>query len=133
MASVRRHGMMKNKSGQLFIISGFLVILGLFFIYSLETENYYIISSSKSSLLSNIVHQTCEIGRISNGSYIDSRFSDFETNIENYCPTISASCNLTISKSAGAPTNLSELDYTYYNYSIAYEYREFSYSGSFNC
>ena len=124
---------MKNKKSQMFIISGFFVILGLLFIYSLETENYYIISSSKSSLLSNIIHQTCQIGEISNGSYLDSRFAQFESNIETYCPQIGVSCNLTISKSAGAPTNLSELDYTYYNYSIDYENWGYSYSGDFNC
>ena len=125
--------MIKNKSGQFFMISGFLITLGLIFIYSIETENYYIISPSKSSLLSNIEYQVCKVATNSNGSFIDTRFSDIETNIENYCSDISISCDLVIDKSLSAPTNLSELNYSYYNFSISYQDGGFSLGEEFEC
>jgi hypothetical protein len=125
--------MNSNKKGQLFIIGGFFIMLSLVFIYSLETDNHYIISSSKSSLLSNIIDQTCQVATLSNGSYIDTRFTDLETKTNQYCNSINLNCDLVISKSLGAPINLSELDYTYYNYSIYYKNEGFSYNNSFRC
>ena len=123
----------KNKSAQLFIIGGFFIILSFIFIYSLETENYYIISPPKSSLLSNIIYETCQVATTTNGSFIDSRFSDFETSLENYCSDLNINCDLIISKNLGAPVDLALLDYTYYNYSIIYENSGYSYLGNFTC
>lgn len=123
----------KNKFGQFFILSGFFIMLSLLFIYSLETENYYIENLGESSLLSNIIYETCMVGKYSNGSYLDSRFFDFETRVESYCIESEINCNLSIIKQGGAPSNLSLLDYSYYNYYINYTNKNFEYNSEFNC
>lgn len=125
--------MMKNKSGQFFIISSFILFLLLVFIYSLETQNTYIVNSAESLLVENIIYETCEIGITSNGSYLDSRFSSFENSIENYCSSINFNCNLTTIKSAGAPANLSLLNYTFYNFTIDFQGNVLDIEKDFNC
>lgn len=124
---------MKNKRGQLFLLSTFMILLAILFIYSLETENTYIVKSAKTGILNNIIYETCEVGKLSNGSYIDSRYTQLTTDISNYCSGLSNTCTLTIIKQGGAPTNLSQLNYTHFNYNINYENHGFKYLGDFNC
>ncbi len=122
-----------NKSGQLFLLSAYLILFGLIFIYSLETQNTYKLKSSKSSILNNVIYETCKIGKLSNGSYIDSRYSNFTINVNNYCNGFGNICNLTITKIGSAPTNLSQLNYTHYNYSILYKNHGYDYEKNFTC
>lgn len=125
--------MKNNKKSQFMIFSITFFILLFMFIYSQETENDYISKSSKTSILSNIVYETCQVGKMSNGSYIDSRFGNFSQSISNYCTSFSYTCNLTILKSAGAPSNLSLLNYTFYNFSLNYKNNGFNYTSNFTC
>jgi uncharacterized membrane protein len=123
----------KNKKGQLFLISSFLLFFSVLFIYSLETENTYITSSSKNGILGNIIYESCQVGIKSNGSYIDLRYSEFTSNVSNYCDNLNYVCSLTIIKKGGAPTNLSDLNYTHYDYNINYENEGFVYTNDFTC
>ncbi len=123
----------KNKKGQLFLISSFLLLFAVLFIYSLETENAYIPSSEKNGILRNIVFESCVVGMNSNGTYIDLRYTQFKNNVSNYCSSLNYNCSLTITKQGGAPSNLSNLNYTHYDYEIYYENGGFVYDGEFNC
>ncbi len=109
-----------NKKGQFMIFSVFFFVILLLFIYSQETENFYIIKSSKTDIANNIIYETCKIGKMSNGSYIDSRLGNFSQSISNYCLDFNYTCILTIEKSPSAPVNLSLLNYTYYNFTYNY-------------
>lgn len=127
--------MKKNKKSQLFIISSLFLILLLIFIYSIETENTYIVKSGKFNLLNNIVYETCNVGKLSNGTFIDSRYNEFEVNVESYCLSYGYLCNLTIVNNTIVPPggNWSLLNYTHYNYHIDYSYEGYEYSNSFIC
>lgn len=122
-----------NKKGQFIILSVALFVLLLLFIYSQETDNSYIIKSSKSSIIDNIIYETCRVGKMSNGSYIDSRFGNFSISTLNYCASFNYTCILNITKSASAPANLSILNYTSYNFSITYYNDGFNYTSNFTC
>ena len=125
--------MYDSKRSQIILISGFLVLLVLVFIYSLETENSYIVYSAKSSLLENIMHETCQVGIMSNGSYIDVRFGNFSADVLNYCQDFAYNCTLNIQKNGDAPDNLSELNYTHYTYSVIYSAGNYNNSYNFTC
>lgn len=124
-----------SKKAQFFILSGMLLFLLLFFIYSLETDNSYIVKFSKNSILDNIVYETCIIGKNSNGTQIDGRFDSYELNVLNYCISRGLSCNLTIINNTQIPPlgNWSLLNYTHYNYNIDYNSDNFNVSFDFNC
>jgi len=125
----------KNTKSQFLIFSGLFFILLLIFFYSLGTENSYITKKSKFNLLDNIIYETCEIGKNSNGSLIDQRYSNFTLNIENYCLEYNYNCSLSIINNSQIPPNgnWSLLNYTHYNYSIYYYFEGFEYSGDFTC
>lgn len=89
--------------------------------------------SSQSLLLDNIMFESCQVGKLSNGSYIDDRFISFSGNLSQYCDGIGITCNLTISKKAGAPVNLSILNYTHYNYELNYIEGNYHYNSNFTC
>lgn len=125
--------MMQEKKSQVLIFATIFLILLLLVTYSLETRNSYKPYFEYNSILGNIKFETCQVGNLSNGSYIDSRFSSFETSMESYCTDLNIVCDLEITKDSGAPTNLSELNYTHYEYEITFEYLEYNYSGVFNC
>lgn len=122
-----------SKKGQLFLLSSYLILFSIFFIYSLETENTYIVNSAKTGILNNVLYETCKVGKMSNGSYIDSRYSTFVSDVSSYCSNQGYNCTLSIVKQGGAPTNLSNLNYTYYNYSLYYNNSGFIYSQNFTC
>ena len=124
---------LKNKSGQLLIFSGMFLILLLVFSYSLETQNSYKAYSSNLGITNNIVHETCQVGKLSNGSNLDSRYSSFVSSVDSYCDIFSYNCSLTITKQGGAPTNLTLLNYTHYDYSLNYSSDKIEYSNSFRC
>lgn len=123
----------KNKRGQLFLLSTFMILFGLLFIYSLETGNTYIVKSAKTGILNNMIYETCQVGKMSNGSYLDSRYSELSSSISTYCTDLGYTCTLSIVKQGSAPTNLSNLNYTHYDYSILYDNFDYKYEGSFNC
>lgn len=123
----------KSKKGQFVIMSSAFLVLLLIFSYSLETQNSYIIKSSKNKLLNNIIYETCFLGKMSNGSQIDSRFSQLEIDIDSYCQGFGNVCNLNISKVDTAPSNLSLLNYTHYTYELNYSNSGYSFNSSFTC
>jgi hypothetical protein len=125
--------MKKNKKSQFMILSMSFLILLLFFSYSLETQNTYIVKSSKHSILNNIIEETCYIGKNSNGSNIESRYSNFTIDVKNYCNNINYICNLTITNNTVLPSNESLINYTLFDYNIIFEANEYSYSNNFNC
>ncbi|MDA3856502.1 MAG: hypothetical protein PF569_09685 [Candidatus Woesearchaeota archaeon] len=127
--------MIKNKKSQLFLLSSLFLLLLLIFIYSIETENTYIVKSGKFNLLNNIVYETCKVGKFSNGTYIDSRYLEFENDLESYCISYGYLCNLTITNNTIIPPsgNWSLLNYTHYDYHIDYRYEGYNYSSSFIC
>jgi len=125
--------MFNSKKSQFLIFSIFFVILALLYIYSEETTNPYIIDSGKNQLLDNLKFETCRIGKLSNGSQLDFRFSTWENSTLNYCNSNSITCDINIIKQVSAPSNLSLLNYSHYNYSIDYKVRGFSYKEGFSC
>jgi hypothetical protein len=123
----------KNKSGQIFVLSGFLLILSLVFIYSLETDNSYITDFTDSSIIENILYETCIIGQNSNGSQFDSRFSTYENHINLNCQNSHYNCLLNITKQSGATTNLSLLAVTDFDFHLYFENQFINYSNFYTC
>ena len=121
---------MKSKKSQFFILSALFYILLLVFIYSLETENSYIVDSDRINLLDNIVYETCQLGYHSGTSEIDSRYGNFSANVSSYCTTLGYSCNLSISLNTASPP---VYNYTTYDYSISYQKEGLLYSKTFTC
>jgi len=128
-----KNNLAKNKKSQFMIFSITFFVLLLTFIYSQETENYYILKSSKTTILDNIVHETCQVGKMSNGSYIDSRLGNFSQSLNTYCNDFDFTCNLTVLKSGSAPANLSLLNYTFYNFTLDYKNEGFNHTSNFTC
>lgn len=122
-----------NRSGQLFIISSFLLILSLVFIYSQETQNSYIVHFTDSIIIEDIIYESCEIGYTSNGTFIESRFSSFENYINLDCQNNFYNCQLTITKQIAAPTNLSLLDFTHFDFELSYDSQNVNYSNQYIC
>lgn len=122
-----------SRKGQFVVLSTAFLLLLLIFTYSLETQNSYITKPSKISILDNVLQETCIIGKMSNGSQIDGRYSNFTTDIFDYCLSYGYHCDLNITKKVSAPTNLSLLNYTHYDYHINYSNSNLSYVSSFTC
>lgn len=122
-----------SKKGQFLIISSLFLILLLIFIYSLETENFYIGETSKISLLDNAIYETCYIGKNSNGTYIENRYLNFSGELSAYCLNMGYVCNLTIVNNTVIPSNESLINYTLFDYSIVYEYDGLEYLKDFTC
>ncbi len=125
--------MFKEKKCQFLIVGVMFLSLLLVFIYSVGAPNFYIVKSGELSILENIKFQTCNVAVISNGTYLDSRFSNISLEIGSYCNNSGIFCDLLITKSSGAPTNLSLLNYSFYNYSVVYIGELYNYSGNFTC
>lgn len=125
--------MFYSKKGQFIIISVLLLILVLIFTYYQETDNSYIVKSSKYNLLDNIIYETCLVGRNSNGTYIQVRFDSFTNNVSSYCLDSGYVCNLTIQNNSIIPSNESLINYTLFDYHIEYNASGYVYSGDFNC
>ena len=127
--------MKKSKKSQFLMLSAFIVMFIFVFIYSLETENYYIANSPESSLLNNIIYETCTLGSNSNGTQIDSRYSNFTIDVSSYCTSRDIICNLTIVNNTQIPPsgNWSQLDYSDYNYTISLASSTYNYTGNFTC
>ena len=125
--------MMKTKRSQILILSAMFLFLLLLFTYSLETDNTYISKISKNTLLDNLMFETCQVGKLSNGTYIQSRFSNFSSKVQTYCQNIGRVCQLTIVNNTAIPSNLSKLNYTYFDYKISYTSQNFSYTHNFTC
>ena len=123
----------KNKSGQIFILSGFLLILSLVFIYSLETDNSYITDFTDSIIIENIIYETCVIGQNSNGSQFDSRFLSYKNHINLNCQNNYYSCLLNITKQGSAPANLSLLTLADFDFHLTFENDFINYSNTFIC
>lgn len=123
----------KNKSGQIFILSCFLLMLSLVFIYSLETDNSYISDFTNSIIIENIIYETCNIGYQSNGSQYDSRFLFFQNHVNSNCQNSSYNCNISITKQVSAPSNLSLLNYTDFDFHLYFENNFINYSNLYIC
>ncbi len=124
-----------GNKGQFLIFSAMFVFLLLIFIYSIETPNSYIVNSSKFNLIDNIIYETCQVGKISNGSYIDQRYSNFSIDVYNYCLGFGYNCSLNIVNNTAIPpeANWSKLNYSHYDYNLVYITDDFNYSSNFNC
>ena len=125
--------MFKSKKSQFLVVGVMFLSLLLVFIYSTGAPNFYIHKSGELSIFENIKSQTCKVATISNGTYIDSRFTNLSNEVSAYCTSFGSSCDLVITKSSGAPSNLSLLNYTFYNYSINYDGNLYDYLGNFSC
>jgi len=110
----------------------FLIVL---FIYSIETENFYITKFSKNTILDNIVYETCIVGKNSNGTQINNRFKMFANNVSDYCNESGNYCDLIIINNTAIPPlgNWSLLNYTHYDYHIDYKWRGLNTSLDFVC
>jgi hypothetical protein len=124
-----------DNKGQFLIFSGLFVFLLLIFIYSIETPNSYIVNSSKFNLIDNIIYETCQVGKISNGSYIDQRYSNFSIDVNNYCIGFGYNCSLSIINNTAIPpeSNWSKLNYSHYNYALVYSAKGLNYTTDFDC
>jgi len=109
----------KNKKSQLLILSGLVLISLLIFSYSLETQNDYISKNSGNNILENIIFETCSIGKLSNGTFINQRYENYTIDIKNYCKEFNYSCLLNITNSYNE-TNLSILNYKNYSYHLKF-------------
>lgn len=125
--------MKKTKKSQILLISSSLILLSLLFIYSVETENYYITNFEKTNIVTNIELETCQISYNSNGSYLDERYLSFSNFVNSYCQTKPFTCNLTIQKQSSAPTNLSLLNYTHFNKTFQFQSNTISHSQRIIC
>ena len=85
-----------KKKSQFFIFIGFLFLSLLVFIYSIETQNNYIVKSTNYNLLDNILFEVCQLGTNSNATNIESRYSNLTFDVFNYCGGYIYICNLTI-------------------------------------
>ena len=109
----------KNKKSQILIVSGFLLISLLLFTYSIETHNFYIKENRGIDIYKNIIFETCNIGKLSNGTYITQRYSNFSSEVKNYCLEFNYMCILNITNSDNE-TNLSILNYKNFSYSLKF-------------
>lgn len=124
---------MKSKKGQVIIFSVMFLILLLLVSYSQETQNDYKRYFDKDGILNNIMFEVCQVGYQSNGSNLDTRYSTFETDVESYCVRRGVNCSFSTTKDSGAPSNLTLLNYTYYNHSITYNNSGYEVSQTFTC
>ncbi len=124
---------MGGKKSQLVIISMIFIVFALLFIYSAGIINVFKEEYRKDYLVENIKYETCQVARISNGSFIDTRLQEFSSNVFNYCLNKGCYCNLTVYKSATAPTNLSLLNYSYYEFGLNYSCMGTVYDQRFKC
>lgn len=124
----------KNKKSQLILLAGFILFSLLFFIYSLETDNSYKLTFQDNYIVDNIIYEVCQVGYMSNGSNIDSRFTDYDSKVTSYCNDLDYTCNLVITKQVGAPPvgNIS-LNYTYYDFEMEFEGNNHKLSYNFTC
>ena len=112
----------------------FLFLL-LLFIYSIETENFYITKFRENTILDNIIYETCIIGYNSNGTQINERYEEFSNNVSNYCQQYENNCILDIINNTPIPPlgNWSKLNYSHYDYHINYNWNGFNTSLDFVC
>ncbi len=124
---------MKGKKSQLIIISITLLIVLIVFINSTIVNKKFKEGYIQNYLLSNIMDEICKTGKLSNGSYIENRYNIIKNKIENYCLKKNIICNITIVKKSSAPTNLTLLNYTHFNYTINYTSKYLKVYRRFNC
>jgi len=125
----------KSKKSQFLVISSLFLFLLIIFTYSFGTENSYIIKKSKFNLLNNVISETCMVGKLSNGTNIEPRFSNLTLSFKNYCWDLGYDCKLEIVNNTQIPPSgdWTLLNYTHFNYFIDYDFDGFKYEGSFNC
>ena len=124
-----------EKKGQFLILSGFFILLLTIFIYSLETDNTYIVNLRDSNLVDNIELETCNILKISNGTQIEQRISNITNFVSIYCYQRDIICNLNIINNTQIPPsgNYSLLNYTHYNLTLEILQSTKNYNSQFNC
>ena len=125
--------MTSSKKSQFIVLSTTFLLLLLLVVYSLGTQKPYIAYSSEKSVLQNILEESCTVGELSNGSYLDDRFSNFTSSVQSYCLGIGFTCTLNISRDTGEITNLSQLSYLNFTYSLFFKGDAMSYNSSFTC
>jgi len=123
----------KNKKAQFVLLSFvFLALLLLSINYGIIKNNYKE-NYRESYIFSNMINEVCITAKNSNGTYLDNRLNELKINLNKYCNLHSFNCSLTIYKSPSAPTNLSKLNYSYYNFSLIYEYKNLILNKKFKC
>lgn len=122
-----------SKKGQFLVLGAYFILLVLFVINYSETENTYIDSFSENTIINSAMHETCMVAKTSPGIVLDARFVVVDSKVTSYCLNKGFLCNLTITKKAGAPSNLSLLNYTHYTYAIMSNVSNTYYNSSFTC
>ena len=127
---------MKNTKGQFIVVSVLFLLLLLLVIYSLGTQKPYIAYSGERHVLNNLLEEGCTLGNLSNGSYLDYRFSDFINHTTSYCSGLGYTCTFNISRPQSGPSyedNLSQLSYLNFTYSLYFKGNVLTYNSSFTC
>ncbi len=119
--------MKRQKKSQFLLLSAFILLNALLFIYSLETENTYRESFDKNIQVETLMHELCELGMRSNGSTIDANYAQYSSDLSTYCTGQGYECSLTITKDGTAPTDLSLLNYTHYEYTFNFSSIDYVY------
>jgi len=110
---------LNNNKSQLLILSVLVLLTLLIFSYSQETQNNYIKENSNIDIVENVIFETCNIGKLSNGTYIEQRYSNYSSDINSYCQRFNYSCILNITNTDGE-TNLSILNYNNFSYNLKF-------------
>ncbi len=127
--------MMKDNKSQFFIFSVLFFLLLLLFIYSLETQNFYIESKNDFYILDNIKYEICYIAKNSDYINMETRFNQLSLDISSYCLQYSNICNLSIIKKNYMPPfgNITLLNYSQFDYNIYFNWNGLIVEENFIC
>lgn len=127
--------MFKAKKAQFLVLSMTYLVLLLFLIYYVETENTYIVFSGENHIEKNIILETCEIGYRSNGTQIGPRYENFSNSLLEACYKKGVHCNISIVNNTAIPPegNYSLLNHTHYDYQVYINSSRLEINKSFTC
>ena len=126
---------LKSKKSQFLIISFMFILLLLLFIYSLETDNTYIPSNWENTIVLSFIEQTCYLGKMVNGTYINQTYVELTQFVSSYCDEKIFDCELVIQNNTLIPPqgNFSLLNYTHYDYTVFFSLGNLSKEVEFRC
>lgn len=124
---------MMNKKSQLLILSTLYLAMFLVFIYSLETDNYYITHFEEYSIVENLKFETCYVVTSTNGTYLENKLLEFNQGVASYCSSFGLNCNFTATNITPIPSNESLINYSLYSYSLEVTTPQSSSFSQFTC